>query len=370
MIAAILKNQLHIRKKEQLEMRQYFIDARDEIAKTNLSTIQIASIIGIFLLLIFFFITPFMIKSWRITWDYLLILPPLFLLLYFTIWYRMQNKIHYFTVQIVCILFCFIMMAYFIELSVFPYPNNPESLFTICIMFIPVLFILKSKVITSILFFGEIVFIILIFTFKSTQAYEHDLFTTVAALMFSKIVFFITNRLRVRDYIARMKFKKLSMTDSLTELLNKTTFEQSCQDYLQMRCKADLCTLFVIDLDNFKHINDTMGHKIGDELLKLMGECLKEVSSENDIIGRIGGDEFCVLAQHISKPSRIERRALEFLSRFEERSLTQIGVSAKCSIGIAISDEETDSYLPFFNKADNAMYKAKETQKGYFYVYS
>jgi len=154
----------------------------------------------------------------------------------------------------------------------------------------------------------------------------------------------------------------LATHDALTGLPNRTLILDRVEQLIlrARREKAPLAALF-IDLDNFKAINDSLGHAAGDELLQAVASRLTAVVRESDAVGRLGGDEFVVIASELSfavGPELIAERLLEALDqpfRLAGRGLGALKVTA--SIGIAAGDRECAEEL--LRDADVAMYRAK-----------
>ena len=150
--------------------------------------------------------------------------------------------------------------------------------------------------------------------------------------------------------------------DALTALPNRTLILDRVEQ-LMLRARRDqtpLAALF-IDLDNFKTINDSLGHAIGDELLRAVAERLTAVVRESDAVGRFGGDEFVVIASELSfasGPELIAERLLEALDQpFKLAGCPQSSLKVTASIGIAGGDRESAEEL--LRDADVAMYQAK-----------
>jgi len=155
------------------------------------------------------------------------------------------------------------------------------------------------------------------------------------------------------------------MVDDLTGLYNRRGFFNLSQRQMKIaeRTKKHML-LFFADLDNMKHINDTLGHQRGDDALVEMAVVLKETFRESDIIGRIGGDEFAILAidtTHKSRKALMERlrKSLKAHNRLEARNYT-----LSLSVGIAHYDPGNPSSLDeLMAKADTLMYKEKKRKQ-------
>jgi diguanylate cyclase (GGDEF)-like protein len=175
---------------------------------------------------------------------------------------------------------------------------------------------------------------------------------------------FETERRRADEELSRRQHELafLATHDALTGLPNRTLILDRVEQML-MRSRRDhtpLAALF-IDLDNFKAINDTLGHATGDELLQSVASRLTAVVRETDAVGRLGGDEFVVVASELSLasgPELIAERLLAALDQpFKLESSAQPQLKVTASIGIAAGERETAGDL--LHDADIAMYQAK-----------
>ncbi|MDD4700625.1 MAG: diguanylate cyclase [Desulfovibrio sp.] len=158
----------------------------------------------------------------------------------------------------------------------------------------------------------------------------------------------------------RAELERLSQRDSLTDLYNKVAFRERVAQNLP--CKPDdenTHALLFLDLDNFKALNDSLGHIVGDAALVDTAEALKRIFRNDDAVGRFGGDEFCVLAVGITRPAMTARAesVLSALSMRFERDGKSVHITA--SIGIYMFDGSETSYEEALQRADNAQYRAK-----------
>jgi diguanylate cyclase (GGDEF)-like protein len=164
----------------------------------------------------------------------------------------------------------------------------------------------------------------------------------------------------------------LATHDALTGLPNRTLILDRVEQMLarSTRNQSPVAALF-IDLDNFKSINDTLGHGVGDELLRAVAARLDGVIRGADTLGRLGGDEFVVISEELSisgGPELIAERVLEALRHpFELGEERQTRVTVAASVGIATGEQITAEEL--LRDADIAMYRAKWDGKGRFVVF-
>lgn len=154
-----------------------------------------------------------------------------------------------------------------------------------------------------------------------------------------------------------------SRTDAMTGLYNRRYLEQ----YFLLHEREDaLSALIHIDLDNFKTLNDTLGHQAGDAMLIRMGALLQEHFRKSDCVARVGGDEFVIYMPQLAEKENAAQRVRDFLAALPltaEEDGVSVAISA--SIGVAFSQENClSTYQQLYDLADTAMYQAKKTGKG------
>lgn len=161
----------------------------------------------------------------------------------------------------------------------------------------------------------------------------------------------------------KQAYREKSVRDSLTGLLNKEASEECIAAYLAGGDREG--SLLIIDLDNFKLINDTKGHLFGDSVLTETARCIEGVFDTQDIVGRIGGDEFIVLAKGITGREKIMDRSRELMDKLAcVTAVSKGGITVGCSIGAAVFPGDGTEYKPLFLKADMALYAGKNWGKG------
>ncbi len=153
--------------------------------------------------------------------------------------------------------------------------------------------------------------------------------------------------------------------DMLTKLYNKGTSQESVQAILANGVPGKRAALMILDLDNFKHMNDTMGHLFGDDLLTEVAHTIQKQFRSEDIVGRVGGDEFLVFLGHIPDAALAEQKAVQVMKAIGEMAVQELTeVELSCSIGIAIFPDCGKTYNELFQRADQALYRAKKLGKG------
>jgi len=165
---------------------------------------------------------------------------------------------------------------------------------------------------------------------------------------------------------ADAEITRLALFDSLTGLANRQRLRLSLDQMLYQPSGAYRSTgLLLLDLDRFKAVNDTLGHQVGDALLKQVGQRLQRAVGETGLVGRLGGDEFQVVV-----PSESNRETLAELARRIIASLSQpyfiegSSLTIGCSIGIAIAPEDGRDSETLIRNSDLALYAAKADGRG------
>jgi len=160
---------------------------------------------------------------------------------------------------------------------------------------------------------------------------------------------------------AEEKLRRLANFDSLTGAANRAYFEMRLDQSIQhaKRMDENLALLF-IDLDRFKQINDSMGHKAGDDLLQEVARRFEATTRTTDLVGRWGGDEFVILLTTLNSSQDALRVATKILQAvLEPMLLNGVSVTVSASIGVALFPQDANSKAEVLERADFAMYQAK-----------
>ena len=165
------------------------------------------------------------------------------------------------------------------------------------------------------------------------------------------------------------RLREQAEKDALTGLYNKGTTEILAEKYIKQAGTGNDCALMVIDIDNFKYINDSYGHLSGDVMLSEIAVALRGMFRSDDLVGRIGGDEFAVVMRGITDMSAISAKARDILLNFN-LILKEEKESLSCSIGIAQAPRDGKDFHTLYKKADLALYQAKNQGKNKYMFYS
>ena len=158
--------------------------------------------------------------------------------------------------------------------------------------------------------------------------------------------------------------KKLAYTDQLTGLPNRLSFSDVLDGVMLTLRNEEVIALMIIDLDNFKIINDTLGHSYGDELLIDVTHRLKQAIDENDFLARLGGDEFCILTQNLEDVGVYEAKIKKIQKVFSYPFvLAMKEYFVTVSIGITFAPKDGKTTGALIKNMDSAMYAAKDSGK-------
>ncbi len=159
--------------------------------------------------------------------------------------------------------------------------------------------------------------------------------------------------------------------DELTKLYNRASTQQNIREYLDRRENDAYAALLMLDIDNFKLLNDRMGHMYGDAVLRQMGKQLKGFFRSRDVVGRVGGDEFMVLLKDVPGAELVEEKCRSLVERLGELlSAMSSGLPVSVSVGCAIAPEHGTTFGDLYRHADEALYNAKNAGKNCYHIYS
>ncbi|MBV8194113.1 MAG: GGDEF domain-containing protein [Candidatus Dormibacteraeota bacterium] len=158
--------------------------------------------------------------------------------------------------------------------------------------------------------------------------------------------------------------------DALTGLPNRSFFRDSVARALAERQEESPCAVLFIDLDDFKRVNDTLGHAVGDKVLIAVGDRLRSCVRPSDLAARLGGDEFAVLVEQAPDQEQLDAIARRILLALREPlTISEIVLPMRGTVGLAVAVGDTDSTDELLRRADVAMYAAKREGKDRVGVY-
>lgn len=159
--------------------------------------------------------------------------------------------------------------------------------------------------------------------------------------------------------------------DNLTHLYNKNAARRRIEGLIAELKAPETSAMMIIDLDNFKNINDNFGHMFGDAVLIETATQLKKVFHAQDIVARIGGDEFLVFIHHLSAPDQLPIKAGQMVSSIKEILAEQLGkFPLSCSAGAACCPKDASTFQELYQCCDQALYSAKAKGKNQYVLYN
>lgn len=164
-----------------------------------------------------------------------------------------------------------------------------------------------------------------------------------------------------------VKLRSQREQDGMTGLLNRETFITCVSDVLQSQGASKRHALVILDIDQFKHINDTYGHPFGDLVIRETARLLKGFLRKSDICGRIGGDEFMVFLNDIGEFSDVTPR-MEMLLQLLQRTYPG-KCEISCSMGVTFFPRDGREFQILYQNADTALYEAKHAGRGNYKIY-
>jgi diguanylate cyclase (GGDEF)-like protein len=174
--------------------------------------------------------------------------------------------------------------------------------------------------------------------------------------------FFVVTYILVELHRVLQREQNYARQDFLTGAANSRDFmETAAREMAKARSGEGAIAMAYIDLDNFKGVNDTFGHSVGDQLLKLVAEIIKKNLREEDMVARLGGDEFGVLL-----PGATEESCLSAMKRMQEHFMREVKSKkwpVSFSLGLVLFKKIPGSVDEMIKRADNLMYTVKESGK-------
>ncbi|MDJ0598868.1 MAG: EAL domain-containing protein [Crocosphaera sp.] len=199
------------------------------------------------------------------------------------------------------------------------------------------------------------------------QTFEQHIHYLAKEKLIRSYIFDITQRKK-----AETELKYHAFHDGLTGLPNRSFFDQHISLMIKNseRHNKSFAVLF-IDIDSFKNINDTLGHTIGDQILKCVAQRLTSQVRKSDLVSRWGGDEFVVLLSEIENPDEAAKFSQRLLQAFEHPlNIERHQIYLKCSVGIAIYPEDGQESETLLKNADAALYRTKESGRNHYQFYN
>ena len=259
-----------------------------------------------------------------------------------------------------CYAFLCVMFGFAIWTGTFSQPEYPATTFCVFLVALPLMIIDKPYRMSLFLVLVSAFFLLSSGTCKALSVVEVDVLNCMCFIFLSITVGTTTNRSRMRELAQRKIIERQRDMDQLSGLLNKAAFTREMEQEDGARQPG---ALLVLDIDNFKHFNDTYGHIFGDAVIRMVADNIRRMFPEPALTGRFGGDEFVVYQVGDLGRHEVERRAaLLRHALMNEAGLPEQTDRVTISIGIVFSPGGVP-YEQLFASADRALYQAKSEGK-------
>ena len=344
---------------DELEIiKQYFRECMETIDDNNLymlrKTCMYCSIVYVLMIVI----EKFLFKNFIISVPSLLFIP--LIVVYFNInLYTMRHRGEISTgkTAAICCSYYFCLGVILGLIDVFEAPAGQALWLPIAVIGLPMIFIDRIYKYG----FEELVVLAIMLTIsyfnKNHDNFIKDVYISIAAYVISMLESRIILEMRARETLAMVEVKRLSAVDKLTHVLNKGALLQRVENYFITKPVEESCAMCIIDLDDFKMVNDNLGHNVGDVLLERVGTLLTENFRAYDIVGRYGGDEFIVVMPKMGDPEILQSRCKALQMYINEINLPS-SHRVTASIGATICKDK-GSVDTIFEMSDDALYKSK-----------
>ena len=238
-------------------------------------------------------------------------------------------------------------------------PDTSATLFFILLLITPMFMLDQPYIMGFLLIAVSVMFSVWMYYIKPFEIWQMDFIDAITYTVVGIFIHIIVNAIRIREFVLTRKINIQKDTDDLTGLKNKGALTRAINEFLADENK-DKGIMLMLDINDFKMVNDTYGHDVGDSVINQFGSFLAETFKGNDIIGRFGGDEFIVFikdSDDVDAAAKAAETIISGVSQFVKLpdDAKVIGVS----IGIAIYHGKEKNYSEVFKKADVALYKTK-----------
>lgn len=339
-------------------IRKYFRECMDTIDDNNLYMLRKAcmyiSIVYIFMLII----SGFLLDNFHMSLVHLLPVPLLVIYFFVNIYtLKHRGQISTAKTAAICCTFYFFLGVILAAVDIFEAPAGQTIWLPVAVIALPMLFIDRTY---KYCFEEAVVLaILLIFSYfsKPKDAFVQDVYISICAYVLSFISARIILEMRARETLSMKEVTRLSALDKLTHVLNKNALLDRMDSYFEKKKPEEFCAMCIIDLDDFKQVNDNLGHNTGDILLEKVGQLLIENFRAYDIVGRYGGDEFVVLMPRMSDQNILHSRC-KALQMF----ISDINIGGDHSVTASIGAVTCTGIVrreSVFAMADDALYKSK-----------
>ena len=348
----------------------------------NAKKIQMLFIMGLtFFIYILYILLDFSILSEQ---ERTLAVP--FHLTMLLLWIYLIPSIYYNIFRRFAIFILYLMPIYAVlGTLLFAYYYNPVYVIEIYVIlfwtFVTIGYMFLTSVIIASIMLMSSTIILYAYNIIELEIYLVHLFLSVVAWMLGLSASYLIELYSRKNYENKIEIlqmqeelKELSHRDYLTNLYNRRYFNAFSEKFLNcVEQECDQVNIIMLDIDNFKKINDTYGHSIGDEVIKLLASLLQDSTRENDIVFRLGGEEFAILLPSTGedKASKIATELRIIIENNDFKIARDKYIRLTVSLGISCVNFEKDSdILASLDRADQALYQAKSEGRNRVVIHS
>lgn len=238
-------------------------------------------------------------------------------------------------------------------------PNMMAVSFIAMIVLVPAFVVDKPYYMITFQLATMTVYLALVGRYKSGDVLTGDVTNVIIFTILGIIIGLFNSTLRAREFLLQKQLQQERDTDYLTRLSSRRRMVRKVEQCL--REEKYVGHMIVLDVDNFKSINDRYGHDQGDAVLRSVGDCIRDVFQDTAYAGRFGGDEFVLYMPNCEFSEAVIGKAGELMARVKEKVHTPNPEDLiTLSVGIARQDADEQGYDTLFKKADTALYQAKD----------
>ncbi|MFA9463278.1 MAG: GGDEF domain-containing protein [Velocimicrobium sp.] len=362
----MMKKERFSRHKRADFLKNAFLNNQEEIARINQETLSVVGFAGVILtgtLWILSFFLPVLASLQKLYFVISLVLIIALIINRVYIKKRKKNSL--------LLLYIALMSNYMFAILIGTIGANGQSATAICVFItvLPIFIIDKPIRINAISTIFYVVFSIFALSFKDLDVAVNDMINAAIFLLAGYFVCYHSVNTKIENIIGKKELKDQRDIDFLTKLYNRGAAQKKIDEC--MKIDKALSALILLDIDNFKGVNDTYGHNKGDDILIETAELLRYVFETKDIISRIGGDEFIVFVPEIKSLSYLYKKVETVIAEMKQD--IHVGdehCHISVSIGIAVAPEAGDDFEKIYKSADLAMYNAKKIGKCTYTVYN
>lgn len=339
-------------------IRQYFRECLEIIDDNNLYMLRKACMYISMVYILMLALSFFLFDKRHISVIKLLVIP--LLVIYFIInIYTLKHRGQISTAKTaaICCTFYLCLGVILAAIDIFVAPAGQAIWLPIAVIALPMIFI--DRIYKYGFEEAVVLIILLIFSYikNDETAFIHDAYIAIAAYVISMLSARIILEMRARETLSMKEVTRLSALDKLTHVLNKNALLERIDGYLDVKNPEEFCAMCIIDLDDFKLVNDNLGHNTGDLLLEKIGQLLIENFRAYDIVGRYGGDEFVVVMPRMADVNILHSRCTTlqmFINDINIGGEHRVTASIGAVVSSGVLKRET-----MFALADDALYKSK-----------